>query len=394
MLSLSSDDMDKGTEASTEFKLLLECARTEVDSERALRIRSLAAADVDWEFLTTAALRHGLAPLLYHQLKSNCPDLWPQAAIERLENLFISNAARNHQLTRELCRILKLFESNGIRAVPYKGPTLAQRAYGDTCLRQFNDLDLMVSREQMPDVSELLLSDGYTQQWQLTPQQETVYLKTDCERLFSRDGNVFLDVHWSVVRNYFPLSINLKSFRERLQSVALEECAVSAFAPEDELLILCVHASKDLWTKLIWVCDIALLLRASTQMDWQLVLSEAAQAGATRMLLLGLYLADNLLEARLPEEIRRRAQDDFAVRALAGQIKTRLLQTHEGANTASLAEFFYYLRLLEGARQKMKYMVRYWLTTNPADWDCVSLPDSLFFLYTFVRPWRLIFKRM
>jgi hypothetical protein len=40
----------------------------------------------------------------------------------------------------------------------------------------------------------------------------------------------------------------------------------------------------------------------------------------------------------------------------------------------------------------MRYLLRYATTTNPADWDFISLPDKLFFLYRLVRPLRLLTK--
>jgi len=40
--------------------------------------------------------------------------------------------------------ILRLFRSEGIVALPYKGPVLAAQAYGDVLLRQFDDVDIIV----------------------------------------------------------------------------------------------------------------------------------------------------------------------------------------------------------------------------------------------------------
>ena len=47
-------------------------------------------------------------------------------------------------LTSELIKIMKLLEENDIKAIAFKGPTLAQLAYGDVTLRQYVDLDLLV----------------------------------------------------------------------------------------------------------------------------------------------------------------------------------------------------------------------------------------------------------
>ncbi len=51
-----------------EIELLLCCARTEIDENKASRVRELAEGSLDWEGLCGQALRHRLLPLLYWNL--------------------------------------------------------------------------------------------------------------------------------------------------------------------------------------------------------------------------------------------------------------------------------------------------------------------------------------
>jgi len=43
---------------------------------------------------------------------------------------------------------MALLEENGIEALTFKGPALAQMAYGDTSLRHYSDLDILIRKEQ------------------------------------------------------------------------------------------------------------------------------------------------------------------------------------------------------------------------------------------------------
>jgi hypothetical protein len=357
-----------------------------------LRVRQLAAGAVDWRGLLDLALRQGVMPLLHTQLNAVCPDLLPADFLARLHDHFLLNAARNLTLTLELCRVQRMLAHNGIHAITYKGPVLASTVYGDISQRQFSDLDLMVRREEMSRVAALLKREGYVQQWHFTSQQEKAYLNSDCERLFTREGRIFIDVHWAVIRSYFPLRMALDLYRTRLQSVSLESCALRTFAPADQLVILCVHASKDLWARLVWVCDIAEMLLAHPQLNLEQVLIEARRTKTSRMLLLGLSLAHHLLGAALPFEILAIIKADETIQGLTGEIKTRLSMTNLGTERP-FAEFGFHLKLMQGLRQKISYTTRYWTTTNPADWDYVRLPDDLFFLYPVLRPLRLLHKR-
>lgn len=362
-----------------------------MDPLNAERVRRLASGPMNWPALLDRALRHGVMPLLYRQLKALCPDLVPLDFMARLEDHFLLNAARNEALTRELCRVYAMLDGKGISVIPYKGPVLACAVYGDLALRQFSDLDVMVGRDEIERAAELLLAEGYSRQWQLTPRQERAYLKTDCERLFSREGSIFLDVHWAVVRSYFPLSIPLELYRARLEEVTLGSCEVQTFAGEDQLVILCAHASKDLWSRLVWVCDIAEILRANPQLEWATLLAAARGAKTGRMLLLGLYLAHHLLSVDLPSEVLNIIKGDGVVLSLAGEVEKRFFNQEAWAHS-SLAEFIFYLRLMAGPTEKLRLLARYWLATNPADWNYLPLPDALFFLYPALRPWRLLQK--
>jgi hypothetical protein len=388
-----SSTTDNGTSFSNgpEIELLLACARARLNPEESERVRRLAKGEVDWLALLRLALRQGLMPILYSQLSEICPDGVPVDFMAHLKDHYLLNAARNLKLADELCRIHDLLVEKGIHAIPYKGPILARAVYGEMSQRQFSDLDLMVRPSEMKPVAELLLAEGYEQQWQLTPRQERAYLRSDCERLFSRDGQIFIDVHWATVRNYFPLKLALERYRARLQPVSIESCVMGSFAPPDLLIILCVHASKDLWARLVWVCDIAELLRANPSLDWESVLKECFETKTNRMLLLGLSLAHHLLGASLPALILRIILTDETILSLTGKIKSKLYSEETGTDD-SLAEFGFYFRLMEGSVSRLNFTTRYWLTTNPADWDYLKLPDKLFFLYPLLRGWRLLHK--
>jgi Uncharacterised nucleotidyltransferase len=383
----------QNTKASPEIELLLSCATTVLDEERVARLRQLAQAAIDWERLLQLALRHRTMPLLYHHLNATCRDLAPPAFMDRLHDHFYLNTIRNHALNEELRGILQLLARHDIPAIPYKGPVLAFTVYGDLSLRQFNDLDILIQPQDLPRTAALLRTSGYEQQWQFTPAQQDHYLRSDCELLFSRaPDNLFLDVHWAFVRSYFPLGLDYEGIWQRLRPVSIGSVEVRHFAPEDLLTILCVHAAKDLWERLIWIVDVAELIRAEPALDWTRIVKEAHASGARRMLLLGLFLAHDLLSAGIPEEVLRQAEAEPVIKNLAAKIRARL--DHDApVSDGPLAEFLFHLQLHERIGEKCAFSFRFATTTNPADWALVGLPDQLFFLYRLIRPLRLLIKR-
>jgi hypothetical protein len=127
------------------------------------------------------------------------------------------------------------------------------------------------------------------------------------------------------------------------------ETPVRSLAPEDLLLILCVHGAKHYWSRLGWICDVAALLRASPQLGWKRVIEQACQLGGKRMLALGLYLAHELLGASLPEVVWRWVQTDDVVPWLATQVRLRLF-----AVTASPPAAWDHPAFYLGLRERMR----------------------------------------
>ena len=376
-----------------EDDLLLCCARMCIDSERGERIRLLLRKDLDWEYLRERALRHGLMPLVYRNLKSTCPDAVPEAILDQLRQYFLTYAARNVLLTEELLELLHLFEVHGIPAIPYKGPTLAASIYGDLTLRQVSDLDILIRKEDMLKARDLLVPLGYRPQYELTHAQAATYQKSQYELLLIRNKDrMIVELKWEIVDRFFSFPMDYECLWERLKPTSLAGKEVLTFSPEDLLLILCVHGAKHLWTNLIWVCDVAELLRVCKGLDWEWVMRQASTPGGQRMLLLGLFLAKSLLGAPLPEEIRTQVEADPAVKGLAGQVQQRLFQTSNGSSPGLWESSIFHLKARERLKDRIWYCNRLAMSTTPGDWNIRSLPDSLFPLYYLIRPIRLAGK--
>ncbi len=370
--------------------LLLCCTRTRLDAQKAERLRALLSEKLDWLYLCETAMQHGMAPLVHWQLNAVRPEAGPAAWREFLQILFARDARRNLSLTAHLLRLLEVFERNGILAVPYKGPTLAVLAYGNLALRNFMDLDLLVATREVAKAYELLVSEGYRPQFELAGERGASSSRIPGQYLFTRD-NCIVELHTPSTLRYYPVHLDLKRLSERLQHVWLGGREVPTFSTEDLLTILCVHNSKHFWERLQWICDIAELVQVPRAVNWGLAQEEARRLGCERMLLLGLHLANDLLEAPLPEEVLCRLRANRAVQALAAQVCRRLFR-QERSRPGVLQRFFFRLRMMENSWKGARYCWR--LATSPTeeDWKLVRLPAPLAPLYVLLRPLRLIRK--
>ncbi|MCI0730335.1 MAG: nucleotidyltransferase family protein, partial [Chloroflexi bacterium] len=110
----------------------------------------------------------------------------------------------------------------------------------------------------------------------------------------------------------------------RLVIVPFAGRRVRNLAPEDLLLVLCVHGAKHRWSLLRWIGDVAALLAVHPALYWDELLDQARQPGLDRMLFLGLRLAQGLLGAELPRSIYLAIESDDQVEQLAAQVSSLL----------------------------------------------------------------------
>ena len=376
-------------------EFLLCCARTRPSDGVVARVREIAAGEVDWEYVFLLARRHSVVPLLYLQLERHASDLVPAEKLSQLKKHYLENSARNTILTAELCRLITLFADSGIEAIPYKGPVLALFAYDNLALRRFVDLDIIVNKNDVLKAREILLAHGYAPSKSLSLSQQELLLRTQHNLQFSRDNHrLIVELHWEVAPHLFASTVDATTLWQNLVPIDLQGDLngrqVKTLSAEDLLFSLCVHGSRHLWERLGWICDVAELI-SRRSVDWNALLKRATNADSERMFLLGLYLAEQLLEAPLPPAMKQRCDADERLPLLAENIVEHLFSgtTHVPATSREI------LKYNLGVRKTLSARARYLLhMLRPTDSDlgARALPAKLSFAYYFVRPFRLLFK--
>lgn len=376
-----------------ENELLLACASVVTGAaSKAERVRELARAELDWDYLFRLARRHAVLPLLYRGLGEEARGAAPRPFLEALREKVRENAARATLLSGELARIAARFESERVPALAYKGPALALQAYGEVSLRRFVDLDLVVDARDAGRACELLSSLGYSRPTRLTKSHEEFLLRRQHAVGYTRDGGEMLvELHRAVSPAAFAdFKVDGRVW-ERADSVLMFGRAVRCLSPEDTLLALCVHGTKHLWERLSMVCDVAALVNARPGLDWPYVLTRADESRGGRMLSVGLRLAAELLGARLPEALPA-GRGGREERALAAEVVGAMFGGAEYEPAGLLRGVRFNLRARPRLREKLDYL-RFILTPTDGDLSAARFPPSLSFLYYLLRPLRLALKR-
>ena len=376
-----------------EDELLLQCARTALDSSSAEKIKGLVRGGVQWDYLCDKAIRHGVEPLLFWNLNAACPADVPPSTLARLRDDFLSNAQRNLFLARELLQVLKLLGENDIPVIPYKGPLLAISAYENISLRQISDLDVIVHRRDAIRAKDLLLANGFRLIHSLDPLKESIFLQSNCEFAL-QNSRIVLDVHWEISPKYFHFPFKLEEVWQRLEPVALAGTPVQTLGAPDLLVILCAHGARHVWQRLDWLCSVSELVRAYPELDWDKVTQLAYDLGGERMLWLGLLLAEQMLGTRLPERVKQVIKADRALEPLALEIRERFYR--DWTNDVGVFQDTFvdelHPKMFKRGRHRLRYYFHVIFTPTVSDVDWLRLPGFWSFLYYALRPFRLLVR--
>jgi hypothetical protein len=401
-----------------EVELLLCCARTCMDAEKAECVKVLLRKAIDWSHLLQLADLHRVMPLLYRILGAVCPEAVPKAFMDQLRRHFLVNVGWNHFLTNELIRLLQVLKMHEIPAITFKGPLLAAAVYGSLALRQFGDLDILIRQRDVEQAHTLLRNEGYQLVANFTWQYHFVHPR----------HHVNVDLHQIMTPPYFVTTslLDFERLWQRMQPVSLGGQTVGNLSPEDWLILLSLQVASEGWKVMKgWdkiiplqkLCDLAALIRVYQTLEWKSFLEQIKNRGIERVLFSALLLVHEVLETILPEEVMHRIQSDPVVRFYVRHMHRYLYadlnhwrKSRPNALEVHLFETYTQYRMREYPRDGVSHTISHlwqrfcliwqpvWiflhLAINPTsgDYAVLPLPHPLHFLYYLIRPIRLLSK--
>jgi len=296
------------------------------------RFGAILEGGVDWGKVNALAIYHGVLPLLYTRLTESPAGLVPEEMLAQFASEFRRNTVRNLYLTGELTRILKTFVDREIPALPFKGPLLAQQAYGNLGLREFQDLDLLIRPADVARVLPLLASEGYSPRARLKWVTPDLWTRWSTEVLL-QNQHTYIDLHWSLLPDHYPIQLDVEIFWRAAVKVDLAGSRVCSLSPEVLLQVLAVHGGKHCWERLCLVADIAWLLDAYPRLDWPNIIAAAEESGCRRAVLLALGILKDVQQITLPPNIETLVEQDRRVRDLRASVWQRLTGGHLAASS-------------------------------------------------------------
>ena len=383
----------------SEIDILLAFSQKAMNPQELERKKILLKKNINWNYLIEFAHSQGVLLHFYYNLRNT--DLVAQVPKSLmitmhsvLEDMMKTTKERNSYLLNGIPEVIYLFKNNNIRAIPYKGPLLSLKIYESIELREHADIDILVHQNDYIRSRSILIDRGFQIDSDLD-------LDWECT-LISPDGNIVVDLHRTFLPFNFGIYLDFDKLWERCVPIYILEMAVQSLSMEDLIIVLCQYTMKDTAhkkIKLYQVSDIAGLIR-NYPINWPMLIERNNQMMPRHNALkVGLSVADRLCCIAVPKEVRDWIGTDESIQSSATMVINEIF-----SDSASKGHLFF--QLIHEARCIMKFcngwsgkltticlgILRLIQTiTVPTDKEkaLFKLPDTLYYLYYFVRPIRL-----
>jgi hypothetical protein len=146
-----------------EEKLLVSLCRLQFTDKQKSLISENIQQVTDWGNFTRLANEHGIIALTAYNLRENgFEKKIPEEKFAVLENGFRQSMVRNIWLTERRKEVNTILCNAGIKHILLKGMALEHTIYGSKGLRQMNDNDIFLNREDAIKAWYLLQQKGFT----------------------------------------------------------------------------------------------------------------------------------------------------------------------------------------------------------------------------------------
>jgi Uncharacterised nucleotidyltransferase len=227
-----------------ERRLLLTCARVELDSGHATAVGELVREPLDWDAIVSFAHLHSVASLVHRHLRDHV-DRVPVQARRRLLALAHRTAYQNRIFARESADLAADLQAVGLPVIVPKGVNVVELVYGDLGLRPLIDLLFLLPLAGFQPAAEVMLRRGYSEV-QIRPPHAAYQWACPKRYYLKEDGFPLLVLHKAEMIDLPPRRHRFTSDRlwphARFASVTGQK--VLTLAPIDQVLYLCLQADN------------------------------------------------------------------------------------------------------------------------------------------------------
>ena len=300
---------------SREAQLLIELCRPPMADVTRPGVHALLREHIDWPVFLDWAGQWGVQQVAFGNLLAVENAAVPKQVIEEVTARRHASRTGSLVLTLLMLDLVDALKETGVAVIILKGPATALAAYGDPTLRSFADIDLLVHKEHLQRVKDVLLERGYLAAYE--PSAEPWLLKGAKPLEFS-NGRLPVDLHWTLFPRYQRLDFDMKQIWADSVTIPCLQSQIEVLSPPHNFVFLCGHGAKHRWYQFQSVCDLARVEACLSPAEVAETLSVASALNARRLVSLGI---------RIVRDVFGEGDSRFDDASLSPDVATRRLVT-------------------------------------------------------------------
>ena len=279
-----------------------------------------------------------LLPLVHRNMRANGVD---HPLMKTLRGIYRRTWYENQILFHQMAPLLRALEEAGVRTMLLKGAALVSLYYNDLGLRPMSDLDVLVPTDEAARAIRVLLSESCTPLGNRTAPlerllQSEVFKEWIHSEHFAESGGREFDLHWHTLTECLAPDADADFWNAAVPTV-LNNVATRALNSADQLLHVCFHGAE--WNRVPpvrWIADAMVVMRSSSVIDWQRLVSQASERGLVLHIRNALSYLSDTFAAPIPADILQDLQQAQVSRKEISRYQSRIRPPHFASDSLLL----------------------------------------------------------
>lgn len=322
------------------------CSATPDIDKLKLSIRAIN----NWETACNKLIKKGVAPLFLELLEKNPELSVPSAVMTQLRQTYLKTMTRSMVLYDAFREMAENFNERGIQVVALKGIYLAEYLYPKIGMRQFSDIDLLVSTGDVEKVLEVMEDLGFQMTKPAFGEAVSSVFESAHLRPLLRKG-VSVEVHTRLHGPTQSYHLPEREMAQRAVPTSINGQPFLVFELHDLLIHLCLHLDKHFngsHMQLYSWADIArLLTQREHEIEWNLLWNRCREYNAENEVRKILEMTKAVFGAPMPGE---NSPSPKSIEQLTNHLDD--LVSHESGTQTHL----FFIRKIKSPLGKLNYL--------------------------------------
>ena len=234
-----------------------------------------------------------LAAALHDPKLTRCPRL-----TEIFNKTMLINMVKEERYHRQAIRIFTALQAASVEHLPFKGPFWACQIYEAYHYKHIGDMDIMISKEDVPEAARILTELGYTAHYlegnidsELARRGELAFFPVAAQQ-----GEVPVELHWEPMPSPRFLKKRYLAGEDFKKNAVWHQWRGISFLlppPEVQLMYHFLHAvCQHQFMRFVHITTLVHFIQKYPHLDWAILEDLAKARGATTPVYYGLTFAD------------------------------------------------------------------------------------------------------